>query len=560
MFRNSIRSYGEPEGISPVPFEVSGTPRQNSIWRPTLRRIKRGLFPNKSPLEPNSNETGPNYTTSNLPCNGKNQQWLHNTKPVTTSCGDRVTSRHIQPSGLDANTSRECTQGSRELNKSRGFNLIKRSLSKSKQRAFGSDTASLVAEPNWRIERESEPEQIRPTSAIYIPGHVSSGFSKTTERRPQQRERELTESTAADFSKTSHLRQTPPQDREQRRPVAAGAAYVPKHAASDFSKMKLPPKADHDQPLQPGDNVTVRPAPYEPSDEFTDYQNFIASARITAARSYNSHGIWRPNNATPKTSKVMDDIMANHNADVRLQRTISASKRSSVPRPVSGASVFEKVGDYIKPTRPESRVMDETTTNRNSAVGLQRAISVSRRSTVPRPMSSGGVFEKVGDYIKPARPGSAVTDEPTANHNADMRLQRANSVFRRSTVPRPVSSGGVFEKVGDYIKPPRPLSGVRYTTNIEDDKSSIRGNTYPQDRLGNRWSRVSGSIRQSFLLDSYAEVDEESGQSFWRADEGEKQRNSWAPTSLGLKNHGTSILFVLVSLRPCLTLLNKILC
>jgi hypothetical protein len=100
-----------------------------------------------------------------------------------------------------------------------------------------------------------------------------------------------------------------------------------------------------------------------------------------------------------------------------------------------------------------------------------------------------------------------------------------------------VSSGGVFEKVGDYIKPPRPLSGVSYTTNMEDDKSSVRGNTYPQGRLGNRWSRVSGSIRRSFLMDSYAEVDEEAGQSFWTLDEGKKQRNNWAPTSPGLKNH-----------------------
>jgi hypothetical protein len=509
MFRNSIRSFGEPVGISPVPFEISDTPRHDSIWRPALRRIKRGLFPKKSPLEPNSNETGPNYTTSNLPCNGKNQQWLDNTKPATTSCGDRVTSRHIQPSGLDTNTPRECTQGSRELNQSRGYNFIKRSLSKSKQRASGSDTGSLVAKPNWRIERESEPEQLTPTSAIYIPEHLSSGFSKTTEqRRPQQREREFTEFTAADFSKTNHLRQTPPQDREQRRPVAAGAAYIPKHAASDFSKMKLPPKVDHTQPLQPGDNVTIRPAAYEPSDEFTDYQNFIASARITAASTYNSHGIWSPNNATPKTSKIMDDMMANHNADVGLQRTIPASKRSSIPRPVSGASVFEKVGDYIKPARPESGVMDDITANHNTSLGLQRAISVSRRSTVPRPMSSGGMFEKVGDYIKP----------------------------------------------------PRPLSGISYTTNVEDDRSSVRGNTYPQDRLGNRWSRVSGSIRRSFLMDSYAEVDEEAGQSFWRADEGKKQRNSWAPTSPGLKNHSKSTLFVLVSLRPYLTLLNKILC
>jgi hypothetical protein len=391
------------------------------------------------------------------------------------------------------------------------------------------------------MERESEPEQMRPTSAIYIPGHVGLDFSNmAAQRTSQQRERELTGSAAADFSKTSHLRQTPPQEREQKRPVAAGAAYVPKHAASDFSKMKLPSKVEHDQPLQPGDNVTIRPTTYEPSDGFTDYQNFIASARITAARTYNSHGIWSPNKATPKVSRVMDDIMANHNAGVRLQRTVSASNRSSIPRPVSGVSVFGKVGDYIKPTRPESGVMDDITAN-HTGVGLQRTISVSRRSTVPRPMSSGGVFEKFGDYIKPARPGSAVTDETTANNNADVRLQRANSVSRRTTARRPGSSGGVFEKVGDYIKPPRPLSGISYTANAEDDMISSRGNTYPQDRLGNRWSRVSGSIRRSFLMDSYAEVDEEAGQSFWRADEGKSKRNSWAPSSHGLKNHGASI-------------------
>jgi hypothetical protein len=529
MFWNSVRSYGEPVGISPVPFEVSDTPRQNSIWRPTLRRIKRGLFSNKSPLERNNQQTEPNYTISNLSYNGENQQWLDDMEPATTRRGDRVTSTYIQLRSLDANTSRDRTNGSKDLNQSGGFSFIRRTLSKSKRRAFGSDTASLVAEPNWRIERELEPEQIRPTSAIYVPDHVASDFSNmTAQRTPQQQERELTGSAQADLSKTSHLRQTPPQDREQRPPVAASAAYVPKHAASDFFKMKLSPKVGLVQPLQPGDNVTIRPAAYQSSDNFTDYQKFIASARITAARTYNSHGILSPNKAIPKTSKVMDDIMANHSADVRLQRTISASKRSSMPRPISGASVFGKVGDYLKPPRPESGITDETTANHNTSLGSQRAISVSRRSTAARPVSRGDVFEKVRNYIKPTRPESA---EITTKYNAEERLQRANSVPRRSTVSRPMSSGGVFEKVGDYLKPTRPLSGVSYTTNVQDDKSNVRENIYPQDRLGNRWSRVSGSIRQSLLMNSYAEVNEEDDQTFWRADEGKKQRNSWAPTS-----------------------------
>jgi hypothetical protein len=557
MFRNSIRSFGEPVGIFPVAFEVSDTPRQNSIRRPTLCRIKRGLFSNKSPLERNNQQTEPNYTISNLSYNGENQQWLNDMELATTRREERVTSTNIQLRSLDANTSRAHTNGWKDLNQSGGFKLIKRSLSKSKQRVFGSDTASLVGDQRGPIERESGPEQIRPTSAICIPGDVPSDFSNMTARRtPQQRERELTGS-AANFSKPSHLRQTPPRDREQRRPVAAGAAYVPKHAASDFSKMKQFPKSDYDHPLQPGDSVTIRPAAYEPSDESTDYQNFIASARITTARTYNSHGIWSPNVATSKASRVMDDIIANHNLDVRLQRTTSASKRSSTARPVSSASVFGKVGHYLKPPRPESGTTDETTANHNNSLQLQRTISVSRRSTVPRRVSSGGVFEKFGNYIKPTRPESA---EITTKHNTKERLQRANSVPRRSTVSRPMSSGGIFEKVGDYIKPTRPLSGISDTTTMEDDKSSFRGNIFPQDRLGNRWSRVSGSIRQSILMNSYAEVDEEAGQSFWKADESKKQGDSWAPTSPVLKNHGTLILFVLVAIRPCHTLLNKILC
>jgi hypothetical protein len=137
--------------------------------------------------------------------------------------------------------------------------------------------------------------------------------------------------------------------------MTAGAAYFPKHAASDFSKMKLLPKVgyDHDHPLQPNHNVVIEPTAYEPSGEFTDYQSFITSARIPAAKTYNSQGAWSQN-ATPKTSKVMDGIMINHNTNARLQQTISVPHKSTVSQPVSSGSVFEKVGGYIKPPRPES--------------------------------------------------------------------------------------------------------------------------------------------------------------------------------------------------------------
>jgi hypothetical protein len=167
MVRTSIRSYGEPMGISPVPFEVSGTPRQDSIWRPALRRIRRGPFSNKFPQEPDGKQTEPNYILLNLPHNGVSQQWSNNMELATISFGDRVISRHMQPRGLDTNTPQERSIASREPNQSRGFSFIKRSLSKSKQRPFiSSDVASLVTEQERRIERKSEPEKIRPTSAI----------------------------------------------------------------------------------------------------------------------------------------------------------------------------------------------------------------------------------------------------------------------------------------------------------------------------------------------------------------------------------------------------------
>lgn len=60
--------------------------------------------------------------------------------------------------------------------------------------------------------------------------------------------------------------------------------------------------------------------------------------------------------STPQVSRIMDEMMANHNA-MRMERAMWMSQQSATSRPVTRGktgSFMEKVGGYIKPTRPKS--------------------------------------------------------------------------------------------------------------------------------------------------------------------------------------------------------------
>ena len=144
------------------------------------------------------------------------------------------------------------------------------------------------------------------------------------------------------------------------RPITA---YVPKHAASDFSQMNLPTKIYRDDPLirsrrnslQAGDPLSVRPAVFEPNEDSTDYQNFLAESPAAEARTYRSRPILPSlKTTTPQVSQIMNEITANHHASMR-EPARSISQRSATSKPVSrGGNIFDRVGEYIKPSRPES--------------------------------------------------------------------------------------------------------------------------------------------------------------------------------------------------------------
>jgi hypothetical protein len=342
-------------------------PRKESNWRPTLRRIRRGVFSHKGTPQPAIISPNPSLLLNEVSQLRLSQRTRQSTEGGETRNPSYKHFRKESQTGPPP----ERRQTPRELNDSKGYNFFKRKLTKLKRHEKGSKEN---VQPHQHKRRHTD--LARPISTVYVP------TQKPVEREP--------------------LLQRP-----------STAAYIPQHAAADFKRMsnygpQLERYAFLDEEirsasLQPGHPVTVRPVAFEPDDESGDYQNFVAQSRAEAARTYESSGL-RPPPPPPHTAEIKGEIEASFRAAVpdRPRPTASASKR------VSGSgSFFERVGKYYKSSE-SGVVMKETEGNQGVTLRVQPvpvARRASGRSTTARPVSRSGSFLRgVGEYIKPSNP------------------------------------------------------------------------------------------------------------------------------------------------------------
>ncbi|KAH9220270.1 hypothetical protein DL95DRAFT_383668, partial [Leptodontidium sp. 2 PMI_412] len=239
--------------------------------------------------------------------------------------------------------------GPREPKEPSTFNFVKRSLSRSSSRRR---SMQEPREPIF-VMRDIKKDEVEiisagaPSTAAYIPRHAASDFQKLSGNQQSPQQQEQNGSIPA------------------RKPVptaSKSAAYEPKHAASDFSKLKLPFNLDSNGLAQnpsssDGSANATKPhllPSYIPPAESDDYQRFLKAFRLAAAGNYNSYGVISSSNFTPKTSQLMQEIISNRQSMER-ERAYAMSQRSSASRPVSRAgSIFDRVADYVRPNRAGS--------------------------------------------------------------------------------------------------------------------------------------------------------------------------------------------------------------
>ncbi|KAH7355090.1 hypothetical protein BKA65DRAFT_475552 [Rhexocercosporidium sp. MPI-PUGE-AT-0058] len=357
MFRGSSRSRGE----APVAVQrLQDTSRENSNWRPALRRIKKGLFSKSAAVPENSDIGKPEgtFSATGRPLLEIHQQRLNERNARPSTARQAETQSGQQPGIRNANANvlrkqRPVPMGPREPNEPSRFNFVQRSMSRSGTRR---KSMQEPREPIFvmRDVKRDEVEIISagaPSTAAYIPRHAASDLLKLKNNQQQNN------------SSSPSRKPVPTQTRPKT------AAYEPKHAASDFSKLNLPFNLDSNGLAQyPSDPITsthtnttktttanphIIPS-QNPDSERDDYQRFLKASRLAAAGNYNSYGVVSSKNFTPKTSQLMQDYISNRQSMER-ERAYAISQRSSASRPVSRAgSIFDRVAEYVKPGRAGS--------------------------------------------------------------------------------------------------------------------------------------------------------------------------------------------------------------
>ncbi|PVH82150.1 hypothetical protein DL98DRAFT_620907 [Cadophora sp. DSE1049] len=455
MFRGSSRSRGDAPVAIPQP-DVPAS-RETSNWRPALRRIKKGLFP-KSGIPENSDIGKPEgtYSATGRPLLEIHQQRLNerNTRPSTASQAETQAGQSNSRYSNVLRKQRPVPMGPREPREPSTFNFVKRSLSRSSSRR---KSMQEPREPIFvmRDIKQDEVEIISAgppisSTAAYIPRHAASDFQKISSNQSQQQR----------TSSIPPRKPVPGQAQAQAQaPVQAPpkAAYQPKHAASDFPKLKLPFNLDSNGLAQhPSDQNTntARHQPHMSDADLDDYQRFLKASRLAAAGNYNSYGVISSSNFAPKTSQMMQEIISN---------------RQSMERE------------------------------------RERAYAMSQRSTASRQGSkAGSIIDRVAEYL---RPGTG----------------RAGSVRSQRTGWTSLAAG--------------------------DDKGSLRSSVVGgedgegEGRSGSRWRRVGGSIRRSFSRDRERDRDGVEGGDGDERDfgRGRKRRSRIMPVSPGLKRFNQAV-------------------
>ncbi len=350
--RSTTRSRGPQPIPVPAPIQYGhqneGKSATKRGWKPSLRRIKNGLFSSKDATQTPEHRS-PQETTYATPSpKSKNIFQRKSKKPQQAPVVEtpparpryaKVNAPNRPPSPGRPKTSREKS--------SKGIDVLRKTLTRE-----GTSTSGLQ---NFNRSATQEQEErgpiLRPDpqyysgASAYAPKHAPTDFRHNTRQRRTQTEVE--------------------------RPKTA--AYVPKHAATDFYKMNMTASASTTNLSQheaPGEAPTETTDPViqempaaapavEPEEENNDFQNFLRESRLAAAQSYNSYGVISlgyPNRLNSETSRVMDNIINTHRTNERHKAmSISArTQKTSTSRASKRGSIIEMVHEYVKPTRPQS--------------------------------------------------------------------------------------------------------------------------------------------------------------------------------------------------------------
>ncbi|KAH6676539.1 hypothetical protein B0J14DRAFT_560832 [Halenospora varia] len=346
MFRISAKSHGDP--VKSNGTGVENNSQQISHWRPALRRIKTRLFSSKEETkiaeEPHSAKKSSPITS--LFKRG-NYQTLNERSPPSTRDGNGT----VNPPPVVSPT-RPKSKSSENPDKSKRMSLLRRTSSKHSIKAVTDAPASpaMGSNPKRRGFINDSRTPVPPIPQSYV-----------SRRGPQD---------------------SPPEPMPTLQRVPSKAAYVPRHAASDFLKINSAPQdrpeisrrrttiqvqKTHEQikaakgqsQVIDTDPTTLSTRESQILNDNVDSQLFLASSRLAAAQRYNQ-GLAPPSvnitAATPRTSRIIDEITASHYATAR-ERTISApqcrpSQRRERTVSMAG-SVMERMGEYLKPTFPE---------------------------------------------------------------------------------------------------------------------------------------------------------------------------------------------------------------
>jgi hypothetical protein len=424
-------------------------PRKGSKWKPAFQRIKQGIFSGKGAARLDISSPSPP-----VPLNEIDEQCLNQRtqSQAVGKDGRNPLSKYFRKES-QTTPQPECPTEPPELNDTKGHNFFRRRLTRSKRK----DHAATNEFAQLPQHKRRHADLTKPPAAAHGP----------KQGRPWEEE---------------SLLQRP-----------ATTAYIPQHAASDFKRMsiggpQLERYTSQDEqasmtPLNPGHPVTVRPVAFQPDDESGDFQNFLAQSRAEAVRTYESSGLRSPNKILPiETEKIMTEIEANYRAAVGDRPTTSASKR------------------------------------------------VSR---------SGSVFEQVGEYIKPSEL-AGVKRDTVANHRLVERALVPFTVTRHTSTKRPVSrSENFFIGIGEYIKPSNPDHLQEGGNNPRTGYLTVGD---AQDRQAKRWSRISDTSRRSVSQEREWEGDRRAARASWTSNGTfGRKRSSTMPTSPGLDRYNRGV-------------------
>ncbi|KAH8678727.1 hypothetical protein BGZ60DRAFT_249667 [Tricladium varicosporioides] len=343
MFRITAKSHSDPIMSDDA---VENNSSQMSHWRPALRRIKKKLFLGK---EETKIAEEPHCAKKTPPISGLfkrgNFQILDERSPLS---GDGNGTIDLLPV---VSPTWSKSEPSENPDKSKRMSFLRRTSSKHSINAVSDAPTAPTTRTNFK--RQGPINDLRmPTIPITQAYALGRG-----EQDP------------------------PPEPIPRLQRERSKAAYIPQHAASDFSKINsvshrpgitrrhttIQAYKNHEKikaakrrsQIIDTDSTELPARESQILDDNVDFQLFLASSRLAAAQRYNRGLLPLSANAiaaVPGVSGIMDVIATNHNATAR-ERAISAPQRRPSQRRAGSismaGSVIGRMGEYLKPTFPE---------------------------------------------------------------------------------------------------------------------------------------------------------------------------------------------------------------